>query len=122
MDSLSASIVAIDQKIADLKAHPEKSGSTYTLPWLSDTNSIGTLPGSAGKETFAIAVSPNGSLIARGDRAGNTELIDALTGKILVTVGPGPNAGNAYMCDLAFNADGTRLAALLGFLRKNRPK
>ena len=112
VDSLSASIVAIDQKIADLKAHPEKSGSTYTLPWLSDTNSIGTLPGSAGKETFAIAVSPNGSLIARGDRAGNTELIDALTGKILVTVGPGPNAGNAYMCDLAFNADGTRLAAL----------
>ena len=57
-------------------------------------------------------MSPNGSLIARGDRAGNTELIDALTGKILVTVGPGPNAGNAYMCDLAFNADGTRLAAL----------
>lgn len=103
MSALEQQIEETDARIATLEA----SGGAFAVNWLSESTSLGTVPGTNGKESFAVTVSLDGAFIARGDRAGTVELIDTVTGQRLFTA-----QQSGYVCDLAFDETGRRLASV----------
>lgn len=103
MSALEQQIEETDARIATLEA----SGGAFAVNWLSEGTPFGTVPGTNGKESFAVTLSPDGLLMARGDRAGTVELIDTITGQRLFTA-----QQSGYVCDLAFDETGRRLASV----------
>lgn len=102
----------LDERIVNLQAHPEQATGEYVLDWMNSSSAIATVPGTEGKETMGVAISPDGRFIGRGDRGGNTELIDARTGTLLLRVPISFNGKPVHIWDMSFNADGTKLVSL----------
>ncbi len=109
-ETRSLDIADLEQQIRDADARIatlETSDSSFRVNWLDSAAPFGTVPGTNGKESFAVTVSPDGAFIARGDRAGNVELIDTVTGQQLFI---SKQSGN--VCDLSFDETGRRLASV----------
>jgi WD40 repeat protein len=66
------------------------------------------LPGNSSASIFALAISPDGSLLASGGREGVIKILDLHTGKLLSAL----KGHNGWIYGIAFSPDGSRLLSV----------